>query len=470
MQSETEIAYATAHSLQDAYRAGRLNPVDAAQALLDRIERAEPHLNAFVHVDPPGTLAMAEAAAKRWRDGAPLGPLDGVPITIKDLVGTAGWPLRRGSAGLPADNIPAEDAPCVARLREAGAVFLGKTATPDAGCKIVTRSRVHGETANPYDLSKTPGGSSGGASAALATGLGPLAVGTDGAGSIRIPAAYCNVTGIKPSFGRVPSFPPSLFMPHAVIGPMGRCARDVAQMLDIMAGPEPRDPFAMPAPSRAAETVTNGVAGMRIAVTHDFGMQHPDLPDDVLAAVETAAEALTQAGAEVFRQDPDWPLDPAVPFLTLWDATYAGYVAALPEEQRDGVDPTIQTIAARGNKVDILDYHAALGGRLALTAAAHALFREVDLMIGPVNAVHPYALGSDWPAGKTDEWSWSPFTYVWNMTSNAAASVPAGFTETGLPIGVQIVGANGGEAAVLACAHSINETLQFSQNRPTGFN
>jgi aspartyl-tRNA(Asn)/glutamyl-tRNA(Gln) amidotransferase subunit A len=288
---ESRIASLGVSELGIAYRVGSLSPVDVACALLSRIERLDDGVNAFVHLDPPATLAMAAASAKRYQEGRALGALDGIPVSIKDLIAVSGWPLGRGSPALAGKPAPAEDAAPVARLREAGAVFLGKTATPDAGSKIVTRSLVHGVTRNPYDLSRTPGGSSGGAAAALALGLGPLALGTDGAGSIRIPAAWTGTFGLKPSFGRVPVFPPGIFMPHSVIGPMSRSVDDAIAMLDVIARPDARDPYAWPVAFDADE-VRQSVQGLRIGVTRDFGLLSPPVDVAITRSVDSAAEAL----------------------------------------------------------------------------------------------------------------------------------------------------------------------------------
>jgi aspartyl-tRNA(Asn)/glutamyl-tRNA(Gln) amidotransferase subunit A len=237
----------SAAELTAGYTRGDFTPIEVTESLLARIRSLDGPVNSIVFVDEPTTLAAAARSAARYAQNAPLSPLDGVPITIKDLSAVAGWPLRRGS--LTRDDAPAEaDTPAVARLREAGLIFLAKTATPEGGCKIVTSSRRHGATANPYDLSKTPGGSSGGAAAALAMGFGPLALGSDGAGSIRIPASFSNVFGLKPGFGRVPAFPPDTDMPLSVVGPMARRVADAALMLEVLTRPDPRDPFATALP------------------------------------------------------------------------------------------------------------------------------------------------------------------------------------------------------------------------------
>ncbi len=461
-----EIFWASSADLVDAYRSGRLSPVEVADAILARIDRLEPQINAFVHLDRDTTLAMARASERRWRAGEPLGALDGVPITIKDLLPVEGWPLRRGSLAYDPDVPAPEDAPSVARLREAGSVFLGKTATPDSGSKIVTQSDVHGETHNPYDLTKTPGGSSGAAAAALATGLGPLAVGTDGAGSIRIPAAFCNLVGLKPSFGRVPIHPTSLFMPHSVVGPMGRRVRDVALMLAVMARPDPRDPYAWPIRFDLDKALEEDLSGLRVAASSRLGFSAPLLDREVVDACREAAGAFADAGAVVEEVEPVWPVDPLEPFQVFWEATYAGYLATFATGLQRRMDRDLQAIAARGRDVDIVKYHKALGQRGLLASAAKSFFSEYDLLIGPVMPVPPYALGSLAPPEAEGEWDWCPFTYPWNMTGQPAASVPCGFTETGLPIGLQIVAWTGQEETILRAAAALERTHPLHRRRP----
>ncbi len=446
-------------ALATAYRRLELSPVEVAHAVLARLAAVEPTINAFVHVDPATTLAMAAASETRWRAGTPFDLLDGVPVTIKDLVPVAGWPLRRGSLAYdPAVPAP-EDAPCVARLREAGCVFVGKTTTPDAGSKIITRSAVHGETANPWDLSRTPGGSSGGAAAALACGVAPLAVGTDGAGSIRIPAAHCNIVGLKPSFGRVPIHPTSLFMPHSVIGPMGRRTADVALMLDVMARADRRDPFALTVPFEVEAATRPGLEGLRLAFSTTLGLPVQVMDPQIEAAVAGAADALDAAGAQLTVEDPIWPDNVLETFLVFWEAVYAAYLETFPPAQRERVDPDLLDIGARGADVSAVALLGAVAARNTMTAVAKAFFDRFDVLIGPVTPLPPQRLGLDQPPGTSGEWDWCPFTYPWNMTGQPAISVPCGFTADGLPIGCQLVAWIGREDALLRVAAALENAL-----------
>lgn len=467
-QPGDDVAYLGVAELTDAFKHRALSPVEVAEALLARVERLDRRVNAIVHVDPGYTRAMARASDARYAAGSPLSPLDGVPLTVKDLSRVAGMPFRRGCAAMDSDRPAAEDTPCVARLREAGAVFLAKTATPDAGCKVVTRSAVHGVTANPYDLGRTPGGSSGGAAAALALGFGPLAVGSDGAGSLRIPASSTNTFALKPGFGRVPTLPHGADMPLSVVGPMARTVGDAAAMLAVMCGPEPRDPYAWPVPFVPPVDLSDpDLSGLRVAVSPRLGCSAPLVDPEVDALVSEAAPLLAEAGASVEAADPVWPVDPLAPFQVLWEAACADTANQFPAERQALLDPLILSLARQARARSVTDIYAAIDGRIGIAVAAKAFFNRFDLLVGPVMPVPPYAVDRDVPEGFGDEdWSWCPYTYPWNMTGQPAASVPVGFTRAGLPVGVQIIGRLGGEACVLRAAAAIEVRRPLHRCRP----
>lgn len=462
-----DVCWLTIAELTDGYRTGALSPVAVAKALIERIRALDPAVNCIVHVDEAYTLAMAEQSLARWQAGRPLSAMDGVPVTIKDLSAVAGMPKRRGSLLFGTDPV-AEDTPCVARLREAGAVFLAKTATPEAGCKVVTQSQVHGVTRNPYDLTKTPGGSSGGASAALALGFGPVALGSDGAGSIRIPAAYTNLFGIKPGFGRVPAFPPDIDMPHSVVGPLSRTVEDAAIMLDIISRPEPRDPYLWPVPfALPADLAEPDISGLRIAFSPRLGCTAPLIDPESDVLIEEAVPLLAATGAQVTREDPLWPVDPFTPFRVFWETACFAAVEGTTPENRPLLDPLIRSVGVSGATVDLLGYMQAMEQRMAIAAASKAFFERYDLLVGPVMPVPAYAAERDVPEGYANEdWDWCPYTYPWNMTGQPAASVPIGFTAAGLPVGVQIIGRMGGEADILRAARAIERARPLHQRRP----
>lgn len=460
-----DLADLSVAALGAGFRAGTFTPVDAAEAALARIDAFDGLVNAFVFRDRDTTLAMARAAAARHAAGAPLGPLDGVPVSVKDLTPVAGWPCRRGSAALSPDLPASEDACPVARLREAGAVFLGKTATPESGSRIVTRSAVHGVTRNPYDPRLTPGGSSGGAAAALALGMGTLATGTDGAGSIRIPAAFCNLTGLKPGFGRIPSFPPSHFMPHSVTGPMARNMADLAAMAEVMTRPDPRDPFAWPVPFDSA-AATGPVAGLRIALSLDLAAGRRPEPG-IADALDRVAQALEAQGAIIEIADPVWAVDPAEPFMVFWETSYAGFLDLYPEDQAALMDPLLHEIAARGRICDTLRYHKALNQRLGLTAAAQAFLTRYDAVLCPSVIGPAFDVEDEAPPGeRPDDWSWCPYAYLFNMTGQPALAVPAGFDDRGRALGVQLAARIGREETLLRLGTAIEEQFNMHRIRP----
>lgn len=463
--SDGNLADLGVEQLSALFRSGAASPVDAAEAALDRIDAFDPVVNAFVHVDRATTLSMARAAEDRYRTGAMLSPIDGVPTSIKDLAPVAGWPLRRGSEALdPAVPSP-EDSPPVARLREAGAVFLGKTSTPESGSRIVTRSRVHGVTRNPYALDRTPGGSSGGAAAALALGMGTLALGTDGAGSIRIPAAFCNVAGLKPGFGRVPSYPPTMFMPHSVTGPMARRVADLILMTSVMAGPEPRDPYAWPIPFNLSAAADPSIEGSRIAVSRTLGTLGT-ADASTVDALFNAADALAARGAIIAEADPVWPVDPFEPFMVFWEATYAGFLDTYPDDIAAKMDPILHEIAGRGRRIDILTYHRAMAERLQIAAASRSFFTQFDAVLAPVMPSPAFDIDAEAPPGELpDDWRWCPFTYIFNMTGEPALAVPAGFEPGGLPIGLQIAGPIGSEERLLRIGAVLEAALGFVERR-----
>lgn len=417
-----------------------LSPVEAVRAALDLIRTHEGRVNAWVHVDDGPALDAARASEARWRRGAPAGPLDGVPVGVKDLFAVAGQPMRRGSPAYPAGFVPAEDAPLVARMREAGAILLGKTATPDAGCKLVTESLVHGITRNPHDPRLTPGGSSGGSAVALALGQVPIALGTDGAGSIRVPAAFCGVFGMKPGAGRIPA-PPSPFWPHAVVGPMSRTVADTALAWTVATRPDPRDPYATDAVTDWPAEALRGVAGLRVAVAPGAG-----------PVAERAAAALARAGAQVGVAAPAWPCDPHGPFMVFWRCMYAQALRLMPPAQAEAVDPVIRSIAAEAAGISRAAFQDALHQRHLMAQAAALFHVKHDLLLCPVMPCLPWEAGRATPAPyPEDDWSWCPHCHPFNMTRQPAASVPFGWQD-GMPLAVQVVGGPGGDALVLRAA------------------
>ncbi|WP_214404520.1 amidase [Pseudonocardia lacus] len=462
----SELADLTAVDLLAGYREGAFSPVEATSAALDRIRELDGRVNAFCLVDEEGALAAARGSEQRWRAGEPRGGLDGVPTSIKDLLVTKGWPTRRGSHSTDPRAYLDVDAPAVARLREANAVLLGKTTTPEYGWKGVTDSPLTGVTRNPWDHSRTPGGSSGGSAAAVALGMGALSLGTDGGGSVRIPASFSGITGLKPTYGRVPLYPASPFGTLSHVGPMTRTAADAALLLDVVSGADPRDAWAL-APARpAAPQLADGVAGLRIAFSPALG--HVDVHPEVAAAVAAAAGVFGGLGATVEPADPGFD-DPIEAFQLLWFAGAAAVVGPLLQRHRDHIDRGLVAAAEIGADVSAVTYLDAMAVRNDLGARMGAFHLRHDLLLTPTMPIPAFEAGRDAPPDRmTDRWtSWTPFTYPFNMTQQPAASVPCGFTADGLPIGLQIVGPRHADAAVLAAAHAFQQVTEHHRARPT---
>ncbi|MBO1334248.1 amidase [Streptomyces sp. VRA16 Mangrove soil] len=469
----TELTGLTAQDLLDGYRKGEFSPVDATRAVLARIEETEPALNAFVRVDAPGALAQAEESTRRWRRGEPQGLLDGVPATVKDILLQRGAPTLRGSKTVRAQGSWTEDAPSVARLREHGAVFVGKTTTPEFGWKGVTDSPLSGTTRNPYDPARTSGGSSGGSAAAVAVGAGPLSLGTDGGGSVRIPAAFCGIFGLKPTYGRVPLYPASAFGTLSHVGPMTRTAADAALLMDVISGPDPRDWSALAPPKGSfLDGIQGGVRGLRVAFSPSLGGQVAVRPA-VAAAVRSAVERLAGLGAYVAETDPAIQVgpgtDPVEAFHALWFSGAARVVQQLPPAQRELLDPGLREICAQGARLSALDYLAAVDVRMALGRRMGDFHSTYDVLVTPSLPITAFEAGVEVPRGSgLRRWTgWTPFTYPFNLTQQPAASVPVGVDGDGLPVGLQIVAARHQDALVLRVAHALYEAGVAGIDAPT---
>ncbi|MCX2971106.1 MULTISPECIES: amidase [Streptomyces] len=455
----TDLTALTAAQLVAGYAAGDFSPAEATRAALERAEAVDPRVNAFVRIDADGALDQARAATERWRRGEPAGLVDGVPVTVKDILLLRGSPTYKGSWTIGDAGPWEEDAPSVARLREHGAVFLGKTTTPEFGWKGVTDSPRHGSTGNPYDPARTAGGSSGGSAAAVVLGAGPLSLGTDGGGSVRIPAAFSGLFALKPTYGRVPLYPASAFGTLAHVGPMTRDAADAALLMDVVSGADPRDWSALDPPAgHFRDQLAGGVAGLRVAYSPDFGGRVPVAPD-VAAAVRRAVDALAALGAEVEEADPGFE-DPVEAFHVLWFAGVARVTQGLDAGQRARLDPALVEVIDQGAAYSALDYLAAVDVRMALGAAMGAFHQRHDLLVTPTTPTTAFARGVEVPEGSPHRrWtSWTPFSYPFNLTQQPAASVPCGLDAQGLPIGVQLVAARHADALVLRAAHALYGT------------
>ena len=435
-----EISFMPATRLLALYRDKQLSPVEVTEDTLRRLEAYESAVNAFVLYDPETALAMARASEARWMKGEPRGLLDGVPVALKDTLLTRGWPRLLGSRTIDPNQAWDEDAPVPARLRAEGAVFFGKTTTPEFGWKGVTDSPLSGITRNPWSLERTPGGSSGGGAAAVLAGIGPLAVGTDAGGSIRIPASFCGIVGHKPTFGRVAVYPASAFGDVAHVGPMTRTVDDAALMLDAIKGPDSRDWHSLPDDGIAyrEQTGKGSLAGKRVALSPTLGYAEP--APAVRAAVERAASVFAELGAVVEPADP-FAESPMPIFQTL---ALGGFWALLRAQKPEAVavmDPRLVEMCRRGAAVTQEQYVEAIAQRAALGQTVRRFFDRFDLLLSPTMPI-PAAYAdphSDDAPNPDNAWSWVTYTYVFNLTKNPSCSLPCGFAD-GLPIGLMITG------------------------------
>ena len=460
-----EIAYMTATDLIACYRKGALSPSEVIEVVLARLEKLEPGLNAFQLVDADAARAEAARSTDRWAKGEPCGALDGVPISIKDIVATAGWPTRSGSLATP--EAPGTfDAPCVARLREAGAVLFGKTTTPEFGWKGMTDSPLKGVTRNPWNLAHTPGGSSGGAGAAMAAGIGALAHGNDGGGSVRIPSSYCGLYGLKPTFGRVPHHPQdSPFSTLSASGPLARSVADAALMLNEMARPDARDWYALPYDGRDyLADLDAGVAGLKIGLSTDLG--GAEVVPEVLSIVTRAANKFADLGAELTEVGPIIePLRPV--FENYWLAGFGFTLSKVAPEKRDLLEPRFRELAEQGAAGSKEVAFAGMVARAALGSEFNRFHESYDLLLTPTMPTPPPTADTPYHSAQFDRWYHAvPFTVPFNLTGQPAASVPCGLSESGLPVGLQIVGPRYSEALILRAMRAFEQAAPVAWPNP----
>ncbi|BBK31991.1 aspartyl-tRNA(Asn)/glutamyl-tRNA(Gln) amidotransferase subunit A [Stella humosa] len=457
----SELCFLSATDLLAAYRARRLSPVDVTKAVLAQIERLDPAINGFCGVWADEALAQAKASEARWIRGAPEGRLDGVPVSLKDLMMVKGKPTGRGSLTSSDSDIAADDAPSIARLRAANAVFLGRTTTPEFGWKGCGDSPRTGITRNPWNLDRNPGGSSSGAATAAATGMGCLALGSDGGGSIRMPAGFCGIYGLKANYGRVPAYPASAYGTLSHVGPMTRTVDDAALMLTVMAGPDTRDWQSLPdAGVDFTQATAGGVAGWRIAYSPDLGYAKVD--PEIAALVRKAAEKFSAMGAIVEEVSPGFA-NPLELFRIHWYAGAANLMRSFPPEKQALMDPGLLQIADEGARYSLMEYMEAMGEREALGQHMKRFHETYRLLLTPTLPLPAFEAGEEFPvdSGMTRWFDWTPFSYPFNLTRQPAATIPCGVTSGGLPAGLQIVGALYDEASVLRASRAYEEGTTF---------
>ena len=466
-----DLCFTPATELAGLIRNKVVSPVEVTETILARIERLNGWLGAYCTVTAEQALIAARVAEASVMRGDPLGPLHGVPVSVKDLTYTKGIRTARGSR-LWADYVPDEDAPVVERIKAAGAVILGKTNTPEVGWKGDSDNPVFGPTYTPWDATRTltAGGSSGGAGAAVAAGLGPLALGTDGAGSIRIPAAFCGIVGLKQQLWRVPTYPASPVETVAHTGPMARTVRDAALLLNVVAGPDERDRLSLPDAGIDWLAACEGdIRGLRVAWSPDLGY----------AAVDPEVAAITARAAHRFAADLGCVLEEAHPGFAdpgraariIFYGGIAANFADLPPERLALVDPGLQrAVAEEAAGLTAIDYVKANAVRQGLWDTLRRFFADYDLLLTPTIAVPPFRAGTEGPtevAGRAVErLGWTPFSYPFNLSGNPALTIPAGFTAAGLPVGLQIVGRRYDEATVLRAGAAFEALQPWVHLRP----
>jgi aspartyl-tRNA(Asn)/glutamyl-tRNA(Gln) amidotransferase subunit A len=461
---DADVDYASAAELRRRIASKDISPVELTKRALAKAESSQQTLNAFFVLLPEAALTAAQTAEDAVMKGRPLGPLHGIPFSAKDLMAVAGVPYASGSRAM-ANNIAAVDAPAVERAKAAGAILIGKTTTSEFGCKPVGDNPLTGITRHPWNLGKTPGGSSAGAAASVAAGITPFALGTDGGGSIRIPCCFTGLAGIKAHFGRVPVWPVSATPTLAHVGPIARNMADAALLLMAIGGYDPRDPFsvsqAMPDLVAACRA---GVSGLRIAFSTTLGYARPD---PAVAEIATAAaRTFEDLGCAVEQVEQVFDKDPA----DLWTAEfYAGVGTRLRQvvqTQRELLDPAVAEVLDAALSQDMRAYYEKVFERYAFREKTRAFFEKYDLLLSPVLPVSSLDAGLNIPPSLKDRnlVSWVYYTYPFNLTGQPAATVCAGIASDGMPVGIQLVGRALGEYDVVRTAAAYEGT------KPAGYN
>jgi aspartyl-tRNA(Asn)/glutamyl-tRNA(Gln) amidotransferase subunit A len=463
--SDRSLAWLSAWQLSTLYARRELSPVDAVEAMLARAARLQPHLNAFVLIDEAGARAAAQAAQERWRKGVPLSPLDGVPTSIKDTTPVNGWPTRNGSHDTD-ETAATENAPVVDRLQQAGMVLLGKTATPEFGWKALTDSPLQGTTRSPWNLQHSPGGSSGGASSVTSAGINPFNHGNDGGGSIRIPAAHTGLVGLKPSYGRIAQYPAdSAFADVVSQGVLSRTVLDTALALNALAGPDPRDWRSLPADPRDYTIgLEDGVRGLKLGLSLDLG--HVTADPEVRALVAAAAKRFEELGAVVEEVGPlIEPLQKS--FEPLWIGSFATRLRQIPTQLHGKLDPGFRAAAEKGLAITLADYARAYEAKSKLARDMALWHRHYDLLLAPVAPTAAPPVETLYNSDAFPRWTkGAPFTLPFNLTGQPAASMPAGLTAAGLPVGIQIVGPARADHLVLQAMRAYESVAGWAWPQP----
>jgi aspartyl-tRNA(Asn)/glutamyl-tRNA(Gln) amidotransferase subunit A len=465
--NEEDLCFTPATLLARLIRERALSPVEVMQTVLERAETLHPKLNAICTFTAERALEQARAAERAVMRNETQGPLHGVPTTIKDLAFTKGVRTMAGSH-IHAHRVPDEDAPFVERLARAGAISIGKTTVPEFGWKGCGDSPLTGISHNPWKHGTNAGGSSTGAAICAAAGIGPIHQGSDGAGSIRMPAAFCGVFGMKPSFGRVPYYPVTNNDLMSHVGPITRTVADAALMLQVMAGADDHDLSSLPGePEDYPARLEDGIAGLRVAFSPDLGYLPVD--DEVASVVQSAVSAFEEQGCEVVEEAPGWD-DPIEIEHLYYTANFAGNIGPFLDEWEDRLDPGMVACAREGMRYSAADYVQARGRRNAFYDRVRQAFERFDLLVTPTMSVAAFPVGrlmpKHWPQHPWDWIRWAGFSYPFNLTWLPAATCPCGFTPDGRPVGLQIVAARHQDLRVLQAARAFEQARPWAETRP----
>lgn len=459
----SDLADISALALARMIRAREVSPVEVLASAQERFDATEPILNAFVTRCDDEALDAARAAEQAVMAGESLGPLHGVPVSVKDLIDVAGLPCKYGSLTM-ADHVPREDAPCVTRLRRAGAIIVGKTTTSEFGLRGYTESLVHGLTVNAWDPTRTPGGSSGGAATSVAAGVTPIALGTDGGGSIRAPCSFTNLSGIKAQHGRVPIYEPSATPTLAHVGPIARSIEDAALVLGVIAGPDLRDHTSLlPDMGQLGPSTPVDLGALRVAYSPTLGYARVD--PEIGAVIESGVDKLKDVFPRIELVEKVCP-DPGHILAAEFVAGCSARLGALVDDEAGEIDPVVVEAIRDFRARPVTEFAALLRDRLDHRRRLYDFFGAVDVLLTPTVPVAAWKLGPGVPPGLEDVPVWSFFTYPFNLSGQPACSIPCGFTAAGLPVGLQIVVRPLEEGLLVAVAHSAQEVLGMLDNRP----
>ncbi|MDE1151356.1 MAG: amidase [Micavibrio sp.] len=455
----TDLLKLSAAEILKLYEKKKLSPVEVTAACLKQVLKYNPALNALSFMDERAALHQARVSEKRWMKGNIKGALEGLPVTVKDSFNVKGWPTRQGSKTTSA--LPQrDDSPAVARLREAGMVLIGKTTMPEYGHKGVTDSPLAGITRNPWNLEKTPGGSSGGAAAAAATGMAYLNLGSDAGGSVRIPASFTGVVGFKPSPGIVPTWPPGLFSTLWSAGPLTRKVEDAALLLDIIGQHDVRDWHALPLPPmKFADALKAPLPKLRIAYARSIN--GITATPDVAAVMDSKLAALKKLGTvDEIRLDSPNVIDV---FNKHWMAVAAYSYKEMSPPARRTMDPRFVHWAKRGESLHLNDYLWAERERMTIGEYFKDLLTTYDILVTPTTAMTAFDVGQNMPIGADGEpWDdWTPFTYPANLAKLPAATLPAGLAKNGLPVGLQVQAGYLKDALLMTVCKRLEDELAF---------